>query len=107
MKRSIIVATAIASLVVPILAPAGQALAQERPNRQAEMSREQARRPDPSGSMRPAPQRREARQERRQLLNVVKRRTRRENAQRNAQPSHAQPLQEPVNSAQKDVHYDA
>ncbi len=48
-----------------------------------------------------------ARQERRQLLNVVKRRARSENAQRNAQPSHAQPLQEPVNSAQKDVHHDA
>ena len=41
------------------------------------------------------------------LVNVVKRRARRENAQRNAQPSHAQPLQEPVNSAQKDVHHDA
>jgi heme exporter protein D len=46
-----------------------------------------------------------ARQERRQLLHAVKRRVRRENAQR--QSSYAQSLQEPVTSAQKDVHHDA
>lgn len=47
-----------------------------------------------------------ARQERRQLLHTVKRRVRREHAQRQSSP-HAQPLQEPVTSAQKDVHHDA
>ena len=46
-----------------------------------------------------------ARQERRQLLHAVKRRVRRENAQH--QSSYAQSLQEPVTSAQKDVHHDA
>ncbi|GGC76498.1 heme exporter protein CcmD [Vreelandella lutescens] len=48
-----------------------------------------------------------ARQERRQLLKAVKRRVRRENAQHNAHSSYAQPPQEPVNSAQKDVRHDA
>ena len=53
MKR-FIVATAIASLVVPIMASGGEAFAQDRPDRNREMTREQARRPDSSGSTRGA-----------------------------------------------------
>ncbi len=52
-----------------------------------------------------------ARYERRQLLNNVKRRVRRENAQRDAvqrgASSHSSSAQVPVNSVQGDVHNDA
>lgn len=46
-----------------------------------------------------------ARQERRQLLHAVKRRVRRENAQR--QSPHGHSPQAPITSAQKDGHHDA